>query len=193
MFKSLYTVLVSFVFDCFISFTIMSSKLLHAETSAMFFFLRQYCTLARNTFSYPFISMDRLLPDSVTVRDAALVLLSVLLGGTATSCLLFVVLAIETRACTSWASALSLVTSPACSLSVCQRPSHFTFPPTVHRGFHFFILLSVIMIFCILTSTILGDLRWSEFMYKNVYFKVDMPRGVWVSVVTLSTLQSSSW
>lgn len=29
-------------------------------------------------------------------------------------------------------------------------------------------------------------------MYKNVYSKIDMPHGVWVSVVTLSTLQSSS-
>lgn len=102
----------------------------------------------------------------------------------------FVVLVIETRACMYWASALSLVTSPACHLPFCQCPYHFTSPLTLRRGFHFFILLSVIMIFCILTSTVLGDLRWSEFMYKNVYFKIDMPRGVWVSVVTLSTLQS---
>lgn len=58
----------------------MSSKLLHAETSAVFFFLRQYCTLARNTFSYPSSLWTGCFQISVTVSDAALVLLSVLLG-----------------------------------------------------------------------------------------------------------------
>lgn len=112
------------------------------------------------------------------VSDAALVLLqsfgdSVLnFGGTATSCLFFVVLVIETKACTSWASALLLGTSPACRVSFCQWPYHFTSPLMLHRGLHFFILLSEVMIFWILTSTILGDLRWSEFMYKMCILKL---------------------
>lgn len=81
MCKWLYTVLASFVFVCFISFSIMSSKLLHAETNAMIFFLRPSNAPSHVIHFLIHSSLwTSCFQISVIVSDAAPVLLSVLLG-----------------------------------------------------------------------------------------------------------------